>query len=114
MISIYEQILNNMLSVGGKSKEDLMNDNDFYFKNILSKAQYDDWYNHSLNLLYKNFPSKSQADIKKSFDLFDIKWGLLYIHERPATIWSSEELELLKKIKQKKLGKDTTLKDLAK
>jgi hypothetical protein len=109
-LSIYQIIIDKMLSYHNKTIYDLKNDSDFYYKNKLTSEQYFEWYEWSLNLLYQNFPNRKQADIKKSFDLFDIKQGLLYIHERPATIWSPEELELLKKTKQKKLGKDNTLK----
>lgn len=113
-LSIYEQILNNMLNIIGKSKEDIVNDPDFYFNNKLTKEQYERWYNNSLNLLYENLPNSSQVDIKKALDLFDIKWGLLYINERPQAAWSEEAEEAFKDIKQKRLGVDNTLKNLTK
>ena len=110
-LSIYEQILNNMLRLVNKTKEELLTNKDFYFKNKISEEEYNNWYNESLNLLYKEYPNENKDFIKKSFDLFDIKWGLLYIHQRaPEKITTLEPIE---GVKQKKLGiVHDTLKDL--
>ena len=116
MISIYEQILNNMLSLVGKTKEDIKADPHFYINNKVTEEEYHNWYNDSLNILYNLFPNENKAFIKRNFDLFDIKWGLLYIYQKAPEKLSPEIEEMLKEIKGggKKLGKDTTLKDLSK
>lgn len=110
--SIYQTIINKMLSYHNKTINDIKEDPDFYRKYKLKPEEYLEWYNWSLNLLYKNLPHMPQQDIKKSFDLFDITHGLLYIYEAPVTIWSEEEEKAFKEIKQKRIGKDNTLKEL--
>jgi len=110
-LSIYETIVNKMLSYCSKNINDLKTNPDFYRENILTKEQYFEWYEWSLNLLYQNFPNRSQADIKKEFDLFDITRGLLYNYERSMTVWSEEDEASFQEIKQKKLGTDNTLKN---
>jgi hypothetical protein len=109
-LSVYEQIVNKMLSYHNKTIYSLKNDSDFYYKNKLTSDQYFEWYEWSLNLLYQNFPNRKQEDIKKEFDLFDIMHGLLYIHERPMTIWSEESEKAFDDAKRKRLGVDNTLK----
>jgi hypothetical protein len=109
-LSIYEAIINKMLSYCGKNIEDLKTNSNFYRENILTREQYFEWYEWSLNLLYQNFPNKKQEDIKKEFDLFDIMHGLLYIHERSMTIWSEESEKAFDDAKRKRLGVDNTLK----
>jgi hypothetical protein len=101
-----------MVSYCNKTLDDLKNDPEFYYKNKLTNDQYFEWYNWSLNLLYQTFPNRKQEDIKKEFDFFDITRGLLYIYERPVTIWTEEEESLFNGIKQKRIGKDNTLKEL--
>ena len=108
-LSIYEQILNNMLSLVGKTKEDIKNDPHFYINNKVTEEVYKTWYNESLNNLYKEYPNENKDFIKKSFDLFDIKWGLLYIYQKAPEKISFEPIE---GVKRKKLGIDNTLKDL--
>jgi hypothetical protein len=114
MISIYEQILNKMLSYVNKTKDDIKSDREFYFNNRLTKSQYDEWYEYSLNLLCQNFPNENQLVLKRRLDLFDVKYGILYIYQRAPEKLSPEIEEMITNIKQKKLGKDTTLKDLTK
>ena len=111
-LSIYQIIIDKMLSYHNKTIYDLKNDSDFYYKNKLTSEQYFEWYEWSLNLLYQNFPNRKQEDIKKEFDLFDITHGLLYIYKVPEMKWSEEEEEAFKQIKQKRVGKDNTLKEL--
>jgi hypothetical protein len=113
-LSVYELIVNKMLSYCNKTLDDLKNDPEFYYKNKLTSDQYFEWYEWSLNLLYQNFPNRKQEDIKKEFDFFDITRGLLYIYERPATVWTEEDEKAFSEIKQKRLGKDETLKNLYK
>lgn len=108
-LSIYEQILNNMLRLVNKTKEDLLTSKDFYHKNKITEEVYKTWYNESLNNLYKEYPNENKDFIKKSFDLFDIKWGLLYIYQKAPEKISFEPIE---GVKRKKLGIDNTLKDL--
>jgi hypothetical protein len=109
---IYQIIIDKMLSYHNKTIYDIKEDPDFYRKYKLKPEEYLEWYEWSLNLLYKNFPHMPQQDIKKSFDLFDITHGLLYIYKVPEMKWSEEEEEAFKQIKQKRVGKDNTLKEL--
>jgi hypothetical protein len=111
-LSIYQIIIDKMLSYHNKTIYDLKNDSDFYYKNKLTSEQYFEWYEWSLNLLYQNFPNRKQEDIKKEFDFFDITRGLLYIYERPVSVWTEEDEKEFNEIKQKRIGKDTTLKEL--
>lgn len=110
MISIYEQILNNMLSLVGKTKEDIKADPHFYINNKITKEEYLNWYNNSLNSLYNLFPNENKELIKRSLDLFDIKWGLLYIKEKAP--YDDKIIISTEGVRRKNLGTDNTLKDL--
>lgn len=109
-LSIYEQILNNMLKLVNKTKEDLLTSKDFYHKNKITEEVYKTWYNESLNNLYKEYPDENKDSIKKAFDLFDIKWGLLYIKEKASS--DDKIIISTEGVRRKNLGTDNTLKDL--
>ena len=62
-------------------------------------------------VLSHNSPRKVEPNVyKQEFDLFDIMHGVLYIHERPMTIWSEESEKAFDDAKRKRLGVDNTLK----
>jgi len=114
MKSVFQQITSDMLSYVNKTIEDVKNDREFYFKYKLTEEQYNEWYYNSLNLLYETYPNDNKGSIKRRLDLFDVKYGILYIYQRAPEKLSPEIEEMITNIKQKKLGKDTTLKDLTK
>lgn len=96
LAEIVRHLFQTQLDIINKTIDDVKNDEDFYHKFIITELDHNDWRFKSYEFVKDKLPE--DLDPVKFVDLFDIRFGLLTIHEKVTEAFPEHVDDLIRDV----------------